>query len=77
MKTIFDFESPTTNMNVPFKTLMAKHNKDFMDYLAAAWKVNVTLTPEEFCSINGQIPDGLFKRIQGLADELEIEIFKH
>ena len=56
-----------SNTKFPFKTMSKKFGVAWMAYCQAAWEANDDcLSEEEFCKLNGEIPDGFFKhKIRG------------
>ena len=59
-----DFESDTSNFKYDFKVMTKKYGQAFMFYCINAWEINNDImSEEEFCDINGNIPESYFKKI--------------
>jgi hypothetical protein len=55
-------EGSETNVSHPFKTLTKKYGLAYIEYLRAAWSAADDMTAEEFCRINGGVPQGFFDK---------------
>ena len=58
----FDFESEDNNFKFDFKIMTKKFGGTFIEHCRAAWVAcGDTMTPDEFCKINANMPIGFFK----------------
>ena len=61
MNEAFDFESDDNNFKYPFAIMTKKYGRAFIEYCRAMWFANETMTKEEFCKINANMPIGFFE----------------
>lgn len=58
---VFDGESNVSNN---FQKMTKRFGKYYLAYLQAAYEARDQMTEEEFCKINGDIPQGFLKRFK-------------
>lgn len=56
-----------SNVKFTFKKMSKKFGLCYINYVKAAWEANAgCFTEEEFCVINGNVPQGFFdKKVKG------------
>jgi len=57
----FDFDSDVNNFKYSFNVMTKRYGIQFIEFCKAAWVSNETMTEEEFCKMNANMPIGFFK----------------
>lgn len=60
---VIDFESDNTNFKIGFEELTRYYGYAYKELCQIMWHINETMTEEEFCQMNGNMPKGFFENV--------------